>query len=67
MSRGMLGATAQPPFDDIATGLEQMAQALATAHARGNAMARGGDPLHWREAALVWPLFTSSLLKKSKG
>ena len=41
-----------------------MAEALAVAHAQGLHLAQGGEPIHWRQANLVWPLFASSLLKK---
>jgi len=67
MSGGLLDATAQPGFDDLAEGLAQMAQVLAIAQAQAHAAARGTDPIHWNEASLVWPLFTASLMKKTKG
>ena len=63
----MITSTPQPSFDDLANTLEQMAQTLATAQVQTRAVSRGNDPIHWGVASLVWPLFTSSLMKKPKG
>ena len=63
----MITSTPQPSFDDLANSMEQMAQTLATAQVQTSAASRGSDPIHWNYANLVWPLFTSSLMKKPKG
>ena len=60
----MITATPQPSFDDLTTQLAEMAQALAVAGAQNAQLARSTDPIRWRVASLVWPLFTSSLMKK---
>ena len=61
---GMITATPQPSFDELTTQLADMAQALAVAGAQNAQLARSGDPIRWRVASLVWPIFTSSLMKK---
>ncbi len=60
----MITATPQPAFDTLTTQLADMAQALAVAQAQSQQLAQGAEPFHWRQASLVWPLFTSSLMKK---
>lgn len=41
-------------FDRIFAQLTQQAGKLAEAHAPS----RNQDPVHWRKAGLLWPLFT---------
>ena len=60
----MIAATPQPGFDDLVSQLAEMAAALAVAGAQSNQLAKTADPLRWRTASLVWPLFTASLMKK---
>ena len=60
----MITATPQPDFDELTSQLAAMAEALAVARAQSAQLAKGAEPIHWRQASLVWPLFTSSLMKK---
>ena len=60
----MITAQPSPSLDDLVTQLTQQAAALAEANARSAQLASRQDPVRWREASLVWPLFTSSLMKK---
>jgi hypothetical protein len=60
----MITAQPQPSFDSLITQLEAQAEALAVAGAQNAQLAQGADPLRWRQASLVWPLFTASLMKK---
>ena len=60
----MISAQPQPAFDELANQLATMAEALAVAGAQNAQLAQSADPLRWRDASLVWPLFTSSLMKK---
>ena len=41
-----------------------MAEALAVARAQSAQAAQSAEPVHWRQANLVWPLFTASLMRK---
>lgn len=54
----MISAAARPDFAALATRLTAMARTLGEAQAEQVALARRGDPTHWRKAALLWPLFT---------
>jgi hypothetical protein len=42
----------------FAAGLAARAEALARAHAVRSRLARTDNPVRWRRAALLWPLFT---------
>ncbi len=54
----MIGNDAGKAFDAIAVRLEALAKAIAVARAEAQVLARRGDPLRWRRAALLWPTFT---------
>lgn len=60
----MITASTEPSFDELTARLAEMARALAEAQAANAALVRRSDPVRWRQASLVWPLFTASLLKK---
>ena len=60
----MISATPQPAFDELTTQLAAMAEALAVARAQSAQAAQSAEPVHWRQANLVWPLFTASLMRK---
>lgn len=54
----MIAAKTEPGFDALAAELAVRARTLAEAATENAARARAGDPLRWRKAALLWPLFT---------
>ena len=51
-------SAAIPDFAALAKRLETKARKLAEARAESMALARRGNPLRWRKAALLWPLIT---------
>ncbi|HEY8604994.1 hypothetical protein [Tsuneonella suprasediminis] len=65
-ARPPLSASVEPAATDFATRLARRAARIARAHTRANAQAnaqaRNADPTRhaarWRDAALLWPLFT---------
>lgn len=52
----MIAASLAGAFERLATRLSARAAALAEAAAVEKA--RPNDPLRWRKASLLWPLFT---------
>ncbi len=54
----MISGDAATGFDALAVRLEQKAKAIAEAAARSSSLGARGDPLRWRSARLLWPLFT---------
>jgi len=66
-----LTAQPNPPMGTLLSALTEQAATLATAQAQNALLEQTGDPIRWRTASLVWPLFTSSLMKtaspKKKG
>ena len=54
----MISAETRPDFAALATRLTAIARTLGEAQAEQAALARRGDPARWRNAALLWPLFT---------
>ena len=60
----MISATPQPAFDELTNQLAAMAEALAVAKAQSLQLAQGTQPSHWRQASLVWPLFSANPMKK---
>ncbi len=59
----VISAKAQPDFEALATALEAMAGDLAAAHAQAAADAQAQDPIAWRDAARLWPLFAAHFSK----
>ena len=59
-----LTAQPNPPIATVLNALTDQAAALATAQVQNAHLEQSGDPIRWRTASLVWPLFTSSLMKK---
>ena len=53
----MIDADATRAFDALARRLERRAVTLAAARTRSALLARRNDPLRWRRAQLLWPLF----------
>ena len=54
----MIGNDANAAFAGLAQHLEAAARALAVARVHGRVLARRGDPVRWRRAALLWPTFS---------
>ena len=54
----MISAQPKPAFDALARRLAAKARLLAEAAGEARALARRDDPGRWRNARLVWPLFT---------
>jgi hypothetical protein len=54
----MIGASTQPDFDGLAASLAAQAKALAEAQTAAAALEARKDPTRWRQANLLWPLFT---------
>ena len=61
----MITAVPQPPLDELATQLADIAAAMATADVQNAALAQAGDPMRWRQAQLVWPQFAASLTRNA--
>ena len=54
----MIAAETRPDFAALAARLAAKARILAQAQAERNVLARRSDPARWRQAGLLWPLFT---------
>ncbi|WP_324740597.1 hypothetical protein U8326_12235 [Tsuneonella sp. CC-YZS046] len=54
----MIAARLRSGGSAFAAGLARKAALLAQAHAEQRLLARRADPLRWRMARLLWPLFT---------
>ena len=54
----MISAAFNAASAALADRLAAKARALAEARTENAVLARRGDPLRWRKAALLWPLFT---------
>ncbi|MEP6868459.1 MAG: hypothetical protein ABJA20_08075 [Novosphingobium sp.] len=54
----VITATTQPDFEQLAANLAGQAKALAEAQTAAAALESRNDPLRWRQADLLWPLFT---------
>jgi hypothetical protein len=54
----MISAETRPGFAAFTARLTAIARTLGEAQAEQAALARRGDPVRWRKAALLWPLFT---------
>ncbi|MEP7221675.1 MAG: hypothetical protein ABI673_03295 [Novosphingobium sp.] len=55
---GVITATTQPGFDELAARLASQAKALAEAATAQTALQSRNDPTRWRQADLLWPQFT---------
>jgi hypothetical protein len=54
----MISVSSEPSFEGLAARLAAKARMIAEARTQSMALAKRGDPLRWRKAGLVWPLFT---------
>ena len=54
----MISAETRPDFAALAAHLVAKARVLAEAQAERSALVRRNDPVSWRRAGLLWPLFT---------
>lgn len=54
----MIGARIERQSARLAENLARKAASLATAHAEARRRTARADPLRWRMARLLWPLFT---------
>lgn len=54
----MISAAPDPDAATLAARLEAKARVLGEARARQTALERRGDSRRWRQAGLLWPLFT---------
>jgi len=54
----VIEASTQPDFAGLAAALEQRARALGEARAEATKLARTAPTQVWRQARLLWPLFT---------
>jgi hypothetical protein len=54
----MISAAVNSDLAALADRLAAKARTLAEARAENSALTRLSDPLRWRKAALLWPLFT---------
>ncbi|MEO7248108.1 MAG: hypothetical protein ABIW31_06600 [Novosphingobium sp.] len=54
----MISGDASGAFDALAARLEQKAKAIAEASAQASALGKRANPSRWRNARLLWPLFT---------
>lgn len=59
----MITATSQPPFDEVAAALAEMTRTIAEAQARQTG---ANAQTSWRQADLLWPLFTASPTQKGR-
>ena len=54
----MITASTEPDFAALAKDLADKAKALAEAQAVTAGATARSDPRRWRQASLLWPLFT---------
>lgn len=53
----MIAANTKPSPEAFATRLADRARQIAEAEVATTELARRRDPLRWRKAGLIWPLF----------